>query len=105
MKDENTIRSIARSHLKMMLFSIITVLLALVISHLFNKYYPLSKSTIAFLEYSGYICWGTTLSSLGTKIPKKQDSSEALFDQILTTGFSMLGIFVFTMGSALKPPL
>jgi hypothetical protein len=97
-------RTVTFSYLRMMLYSTFTVLSAVWISYLVQQFYPLSMTSIVMLEYTGYVCWGTTLGAWGSKILSRahQESPAEILDQKLTTFFSMFGIFVFTMSRALE---
>ena len=88
----------------MMIYSTIVVLFSVAVAQLFNRYYPLSEIWVMILECAGYVCWGTTLGSLGSKVlsMQGQDSAE-LLDQKLSSLFSILGIFTFTVARALDP--
>ena len=101
---EIRIYKIKTSYLKMLLYSVTIVLFGVSISHIFNNYYPLGQIWSVILEYIGYICWGTTLGSIGTSLFNWNSgaSPEEILDQRLSKIFSMIGIFVFVMARALE---
>jgi len=91
------------SYAKMLFCSSGIVLFASMLANLLNTFYPLASMWTTFLEYTGYVCWGSTLGSLGTKILTWGcgESPEEILDQRLSMVLSMVGIFAFVMARAL----
>lgn len=92
------------SHMKMMIYSITAVIVAILSAHFLNVYYPLSDQWIKSIELAGYVCWGTTLGTLTPKFFSKKnvDIYEEIYDQKITTIFSILGILTFSLSSVLQ---
>ncbi len=104
LESENGTTKVKNSYLKMLTCSMGIVLLALVTSFLINSFFPVAKICVTLLCYTGYICWGTTLGALGSKILTwGQKSHEELLDQKLSTILSLIGIFAFAMAQGLEP--
>jgi uncharacterized membrane protein len=101
---DKEVQKVQKSYFNMMLYSIGVVLLSVAIAELFNAFYPLSNAWVMILECAGYVCWGTTLGSLGSKVLTWSETTPAeILDQKLSFLFSILGIFTFTMARALDP--
>lgn len=92
------------SHMKMMIYSITTVIVAILTAQFLNEYHPLSDEWIKSIELAGYVCWGTTLGTLAPKFfsRKNVDIHEEIYDQKITTIFSILGILTFSLSSVLQ---
>lgn len=100
---ENKIRKIVVSYLKMMFWSVCTVIFAIVVANLFNTYHPLSVLWINILESTGYVCWGTSLGALSRFRSTPSEHTAELFNQKFNTFISLLGIFVFSIAQVLRP--
>lgn len=98
-----TAKKVIFSYLKMMCYSILTILLAIATAHFIGRLFVVSHNIISILSYVGYACWGTVLGSPGiTLLTWNSGNSHAeILDQRLTACFSLLGIFVFVMSQAL----
>jgi hypothetical protein len=100
----NKTQKLIAAYFRMMVYSVITVMLAIFVAYLFNKFYPLTTFWVLFLESAGYVCWGTSLGALSSKFgPSNREDTTDLLNQKLIFCTSMLGIFVFTMAQTLQP--
>lgn len=95
-------RRVIKSHAKMFLWGIVVTLFAVLVASVLLKFYPSAKALTDIFEFLGYICWSTTLGTLGWEIqtntgntpPEKLNKQLAFF-------FSILGIFCFVMAHQL----
>lgn len=99
---KNSIRFVKQSHLKNLVYGVAIVISAVVVAHLFNRFYPLGGVWVTLLEYAGYVFWGANLAPLDIRSWGGETRAEAL-DQKLSMLLSMLGVFTFTMARALAP--
>lgn len=101
---KKSIHKVRVSYIKMLLYGLGTTLIAILSAHLFNAFYPWTQMTIKILEYTGYMCWSSTLGMLGWEIQTWSGNSRAeRLNQKLAKIFSMIGIFVFVMARELVP--
>lgn len=86
------------SHFKMFVCGVIVTLLAIISANIMNKFYPAPKTLTIILEYLGYICWSTTLGTLGWEIQTSYGNTPAeKLNKKLAYFFSIAGIFFFVL--------
>lgn len=99
---QKSIYKVKASYIKMLFYGVGTTLIAVIAAHVLNAFYPWTQTSIKLLEYTGYICWSSTLGMLGWEIQTWDgDSPAERLNQQLAKVFSMLGIFVFVMSREL----
>lgn len=95
-------QKVIRSHFKMFVCGIAVTLLAIVAANLMNRFYPAPKILTIVFEYMGYICWSTTLGTLGWEIQTPTGNTPAeLLNKKFAYIFSIAGIFFFVLSRQL----
>lgn len=101
---QKSIHKVRASYIKMLFYGLGTTIIAIIAARLFNDFFPWTQMAIKLLEYTGYMCWSSTLGMLGWEIQTLDGNSPAeRLNQLLAKIFSMIGIFVFVMSRELLP--
>lgn len=91
-------QKVIKSHVKMFVCGVLVTLCAIFVANVMNKFYPAPKALAIILEYLGYICWSTTLGTLGWEIQtNKGDTPAEKLNKKLAYFFSIAGIFFFVL--------
>lgn len=98
-------KRVVRSFFLMLLLSMIVAVFGWWLAIEYNKHFRTHPDIISFLEFLGYICWGTSLGSKREMALSKKESTHAeTISQRLVVIISLLGIFVFVLAQFLLPP-
>lgn len=86
----------------MFVFSVLVVLTAWYVGHLFNRFYPLTQFWVSMLDYAGYVFWGTALAESKVHSWTENTPPEILYKRLQML-CSEAGIFVFVLAQAIEP--
>lgn len=101
-KIQNENQKVIKSHFRMFVCGVIVTLLAIISANIMNKFYPSPKTLVIVLEYLGYICWSTTLGTLGWEIQTPSGNTPAeVLNKKFAYFFSIAGIFFFVLSRQL----
>ncbi len=97
-------KTVLFSYMRMFLYSIGIVVVAIVTAYTMNIFYPLPFVCIRICEYFGYVSWGSVLGALGWEIQTWEGNSSAeRLNKNLTKILSIIGTFAFVLARELIP--
>ncbi len=101
-KDRGT-QAVAWTYLRMLIVGLCLTGITIIVASWFNKFYPLSEMYKTMFEYSGYVCWVTSLGDKGLTLLTWGGTRAERLDRRLAQLVSLLGVFAFVFSRELKP--